>query len=174
MALQKLDVITGLITGLIDRSGWDHGPWDQEPDRVFWVDKKTGLPCLAKRNHHGAWCGYVGVPKNHPLHGKTYSSDDPRISDLEVHGGITYGDECDGRPEEGICHVSDGGDHVWWLGFDCLHFDDKAPGMDATLREVNKRYPRSAGEGVLNGHYRTVGYVRRQVRTLARQLKAIT
>ena len=49
------------------------GPWDDEPDKVQWVDPTTGLDCLMHRNHMGAWCGYVGVPEGHKFYGVGYS-----------------------------------------------------------------------------------------------------
>ena len=44
------------------------GPWDNEPDKIQWVDETTGLDCLMVRNWWGSWCGYVGVPEGHPLY----------------------------------------------------------------------------------------------------------
>ena len=34
----------------VDKSDWDRGPWDDEPDKVQWQDVATGLPCIAVRN----------------------------------------------------------------------------------------------------------------------------
>lgn len=57
----------------IDRTGWPAGPWDYEPDRDTWTDEATGLPCVAQRaGTLGHWCGYVGLPDDHPLHGCDY------------------------------------------------------------------------------------------------------
>lgn len=36
---------------LVDREGWDQGPWDSEPDKIQFVDKETSLPCLIRRNN---------------------------------------------------------------------------------------------------------------------------
>lgn len=60
-------------------------PWDNEPDKVQWIDPATDLDCLAVRNPIGAWCGYVGVPNDHPYYGQPY--DDIPVS---VHGGLTF------------------------------------------------------------------------------------
>lgn len=57
----------------LDKSDWGDGPWQLEPDKAQWPDVETGLPCLIVRNTFGAWCGYVGVPPGHPLHGVKYS-----------------------------------------------------------------------------------------------------
>jgi hypothetical protein len=129
------------------------GPWWDEPDKVQWIDPATGLDCLAVRGPFGAWCGYVGVPPGHPLHGADYLD-----VDVDVHGGLTFAGSCrDDAPEEsGICHVPFEGRpaHVWWLGFDCSHCDDYAPGLLVFPGET----------------YRDLGYVRDQVATLAGQL----
>lgn len=109
---------------------WGEGPWQGEPDRVEWRNPAMpGIVMLTQRNGHGAWCGYVGVPPGHPAHGKGWSDIDGKLS---VHGGLTYGEACSGH----ICHVPDPGEpeHLWWLGFDCNHGGDYAPGMVASLR----------------------------------------
>jgi hypothetical protein len=146
----------------LDRSKWPKGPWDGEPDKVQFVDADTGLPCLAVRTQNlGQWCGYVGVPPGHPLHGKTL--DDERAGELLVHGGVTFAAGCDDAKGEGfgICHVPDPGepDGVWWFGFDCAHGWDVVPAMLA--------------HGLVLGddcEYRTLEYVKGECRALAAQL----
>jgi hypothetical protein len=54
------------------KSSWGPGPWQDEPDRLEWTH--AGLYCLMIRNDLGSWCGYVGVPPEHPLHGIHHSS----------------------------------------------------------------------------------------------------
>lgn len=140
----------------------DHpGPWNDEPDKAQWVDEATGLDCLIVRNGRGALCGYVGVPAGHPWHGKDYD-DVP----ADVHGGLTYADQCqEGDPEHGICHVPESGrpDDVWWLGFDCAHLGDEVPEMESVRREAGVSRL-SRGEV-----YRDVTHVRGQCEALARQ-----
>jgi hypothetical protein len=134
----------------IDKSDWGEGPWQQEPDRVEF--QHAGLPCLMVRHpRHGNWCGYAAVPPGHPLHGKPYQD-----VDLEAHGGLTYSDHCQGD----ICHTPAPGepDDVYWFGFDCGHAMDLCPG--------HARY----GATFHWETYRPLGYVRSQVRKLARQL----
>ncbi len=88
----------------MDRSNWGYGPWDAEPeDRIEGPDSH-GFPTLMQRGPSGAWCGYVAVPPGHWAHGKSWH--DPEGGSLEVHGGITYGEECAGS----ICHVPKPGD----------------------------------------------------------------
>jgi hypothetical protein len=64
----------------------------------------------------GHLCGYVGVPKNHPAYGVSYTHE--IFEHIDVHGGLTYGDEGDGefRPEG-----------TYWFGFDCAHSGDLSP-----------------------------------------------
>jgi len=146
----------------MDKSKWGAGPWQSEPDKVQWPDAATGLPCLAVRNGAGNWCGYVGVPPGHALHGKDYGD-----VDADVHGGLTFADACAPNADEAsdICHVPGVGEpeHVWWLGFDCGHSNDLSPVLAMHLR--------AAGSSLLrDGHYRTLPYVRDQCTALAAQL----
>lgn len=147
-----------------DRTGWGPGPWDEEPDKVQWEDESTGLPCLAVRNHYGAWCGYVGVPPGHRHFGKHYDD-----VDAGIHGGLTYSGRSNapaGSPQR-ISHLPEPGEpeELWWLGFDCNHYDDFAP---ALFFELNRNDPfYKGGEGTV---YRTLAYVKEQCTELARQI----
>ena len=60
----------------IDKSTWPAGPWNEEPDEVFWIDEETGYGCLALRRQVTGWCGYVGIPRDHKLFGIERSIDD--------------------------------------------------------------------------------------------------
>ena len=163
----------------IDKTGWGDGPWNEEPDKIQWIDEATGLDCLIVRNRLGALCGYVGVPPEHPWHGIGYST--PLSGDADdyehrpdyltdVHGGLTYADRCqeDAPAESGICHVPLPGRHpdAWWFGFDCAHSCDVVPGIEAREREMGfgprVRMPYEA--------YRTVAYVKAECAKLAAQL----
>ena len=137
-----------------DRSDWGSGPWDNEPDKLVWVDKETGLDCLIVRNTMGALCGYVGVPKGHKRFRTHYDSN----YDLDCHGGLTYSDEC----QHDICHLSDEGEHLWWLGFDCAHSGDYVP-INAVL-----------GMGFRAHSYKNMAYVTQEVQKLARQIHETT
>lgn len=136
----------------INRKQWGSGPWDGEPDKKQWQDAATGMACLAVRHSSsGHWCGYVGVPKQHPLHGKDYDSVDAR-----VHGGLTFAAKCspEGDPSKGVCHVAD--EEVWWFGFDCAHYLDLTPGHRMMRDEGDK--------------YRSLAYVESECAQLAQQL----
>jgi hypothetical protein len=169
---------------------WGDGPWQDEPDKIQWLDAATDLDCLIVRSHTGAWCGYVGVPETHPWFGKGYSesvldgsdnrSDAPDAM-IGVHGGLTYSDRCQDEddPAAGICHVAGPGrpEPVWWFGFDCNHAGDFAPGIHADLCRIadTSRYLTGYRPGVPphDEQYRDVAYVRGQVALLAAQLAAV-
>ncbi len=153
----------------IDRAGWPKGPWDDEPeDKVQWTDEATQLPCIANRTDMGHWCGYVGVPPGHPMHGK----DESEI-DVDVHGGPTFADRCqEGDEARTVCHVPCPGEpaDVWWIGFDCAHWDDQSPGLAARA----SRYGDALGSVWNRGVYRTLSYVEAQCASLAKQLKELS
>jgi hypothetical protein len=162
----------------VDKSTWGPGPWQDEPDKLQWIDEATGLDCLISRGPSGALCGYVGVPPEHPYHGVAYGGqgwDDNAAPDniIEVHGGLTYSAACQETDDEstGICHVPAPGhpDDVWWLGFDCAHSGDVTPASDARLMEIDRMPTRFPGDT-----YRTLGYVQRECRQLAQQLTALS
>ncbi len=156
---------------------WGEGPWNNEEDHAVWIDDATNLDCMINRGPAGALCGYVGVGPDHPLHGKQYCT--AETDHLDVHGSLTYSDAC----QEGgdICHVpAEGREHdIWWFGFDCAHFGDVCPRMDADLREMRARIPEMPSPlgdyGPLGqATYKDWAYVVNEVHSLARQLKAAT
>lgn len=139
----------------IDKSSWPRGPWDNELDRKQWLDEATGLPCLITRTEEtGHLCGYVGVPKSHPLFEKDFYQ-----PDVSVHGGLTYSAHCQGH----ICHVVEEGedDNIWWFGFDAMHGGDLMPRMSGSRWVF--------GTPV----YRDWSYMEREVLDLANQLNLI-
>lgn len=66
----------------IDKSLWNRGQWDNEPDKVQWIDDTTGLDCLIVRTHRGNLCGYVGVGPDHVLSGIEYDQECPALAKL--------------------------------------------------------------------------------------------
>lgn len=107
---------------------WGPGQWQDEPNRFAW--EHAGLPCILHRGYGGAWCGYVGLSPGHPHHGKHYTN-----VDADVHGGLTYAEHCSGH----ICHQPKPGEpeDIWWLGFDCNHSTDLAPGASLLLNSFD-------------------------------------
>ncbi len=140
------------------------GPWDDEPDKIHWVDGDSDLDCLIVRSPMGALCGYVGVPPGHPWHGQDYDD-----VDVVVHGGLTFASGCDENAPEGhgVCHVPAPGRpaDVWWLGFDCAHCDDLVPIMAGVEDQL---------VGIFGNElsYRDVAYVTAQCAALAAQVRA--
>lgn len=144
----------------VDKSAWQRGVWDAEPDKIQWMTT-AGLPGLIVRNGGGALCGYVGVADGHKYFSVEYGD-----CDVEVHGGLTFSDFCQPNHEHGICHTPDSGepDRVWWLGFDCSHLWDVTPAYHGTALY---------GRNDPNASYRAIAYVRGEVESLARQLSEV-
>lgn len=138
------------------RQMYGAGPWLEEPDRVEWTH--AGVPCAMVRSPLGAWCGYVGVAPGHPWHGRDYSE-----FDVAVHGGLTYAAPSNDR-------VGSGEPALWWLGFDCGHFGDYAPGLEVTIArlriEAGLAGPSPFQRG---GEYKNRRYVQAEVEQLAGQ-----
>lgn len=145
------------------RATWPEGPWTNEPDRVEW--RFNGMPCLIVRSAvTGAWCGYAGVAKGHPVYGVPWGDLPP----LSVHRGVNFADHCYGP----VCHVPAPGEteDVYWIGFDCAHCLDAVPMtgvIDSLLGSRRKQVRRTFLKGET---YRDVAYVRAAVERLAAQL----
>jgi len=103
------------------------------------------------------FCGYVGIPSDHPFFGKSDSDDSgfklsddtpigkrgiisvlagtvtngTQISDLfNVHGSLTYSSGHEAYP------VATGRGTVWWFGFDCHHYRDDPRVQNAKYTEM--------------------------------------
>ncbi len=140
-----------------ERAKLGDGPWQEEPDKLFWVDEATGLDCMVVRGPMGALCGYVGVPPTHPW----FMSDYDELP-VNVHGGLTFAGMCHESDDGfGICHPEEMAacELVWWIGFDCAHSYDVVPGYSFTFSEP---FPGAS--------YRTMYYVVTEVRVLAKQV----
>lgn len=141
------------------RSSWGPGPWEDEPDRVDWTTK-AGFPAQIYRSKVGSLCGYVGLPKGHPLHGEPHE----KMRHLRAHGGVNY--VTPSRPDDG--EPAD----LWWVGFDCGHAHDVSPAMHVRMTRVlgvlaNASRPQDEG---FEWRYRDVAYVTEVCERLARQL----
>ena len=148
-----------------DRSKWAEGPWDQEEeDALSWTDPLTGYDCSMKRNHSGAWCGYVAIPEGHPLCGVEY--------------GETYYHE--GVPSMGHAELtysgwSEGG---WVFGFDCNHYTDCAPTSTELTELLNGTVALFEGgkevtSSSVTERYRTTAYVVGKVHEMSATLKRL-
>lgn len=93
---------------ILDKSVWPVGPWQSEPDTVYFC--YAGYSCyilrIAKMGH---LCGYVALPA------EEFELID--IDSIQVHGGITA--------------AGDGSDYTLTaarvIGFDCAHSGDHIP-----------------------------------------------
>lgn len=79
--------------------------------------ESNGLKCVVVMQLMGHRCGYVGIPKNHPLYRKDESSFRKILGDEDCHGGITF---TGGSKNSSYPIQSD----LWWFGFDCDHACD--------------------------------------------------
>lgn len=165
-------------------SEWGPGPWDGEPETdQFWTDPATGYRCAVSRGPSGAWCGYVALPDDHPLHGVSYSSDMPdrlagaaeRVMEGEIgkrgpmnvfviagRGRCYAGDLLDVHGS--VTYSGEGRfkDHPgFWYGFDCSHAGDLSPAFEKFL------------PGLSGDEYRTLDYTKAECASLARQLQAL-
>lgn len=133
----------------------DAKPWLNEPDYKRWRDGKTQLMCLILRaGTTGALCGYVRLPRALAKRaiGRNRGYGVLPFASMEVHGGLTYS----GR----IRTTRRGRERGVWVGFDCAHWGDMAPGL-------------ALYTGRTDGTYRGLAYVTEQVRWLASQIREL-
>lgn len=113
-----------------------------------------GLRCVVIFGSAGHRCGYVGVPKGHPLFGKKYDDKFLDYADIReqeigkrgvipvicaspgggnkvspdvyfnVHGSITYSGASSGKNKAEEVCYYPVKSDLWWWGFDAAHFDD--------------------------------------------------
>lgn len=159
----------------------------------------AGYKCVVTFNVMGHRCGYVGIPKSHPLYGKEYSDyleikkadvGDRKISGIfpllgacldederirieayfQCHGGITF---ADGGENSNYPIESD----LWWFGFDCAHCDD-AKELELAYERFPNYRERPAMQIECEDRFRIDGtivrteeYVAEECKKLAEQLK---
>lgn len=97
-----------------------------------------GYKCAVIFVNDSHYCGYVGVPKDHPAYGLEYYTFDISldeitedtykqkpvmldINDISVHGGLTFADNHVGRKDI----IIDESENLWVFGFDAAHSGDK-------------------------------------------------
>lgn len=157
----------------------DNKAWEQEPDFLEWRDAATGLRCRIERHPTLLHlCGYVAMPRDHRLLRTRISAARKRgcpkgrlrLERMEdtfgnVHGGVTF---LGFRPKCGPCHPYRSrmpfyAQDTHWVGFDCAHFNDYAPGLGADKRLHLEL-------GCLT--YRTWEWVKAETEVLARHIHA--
>ena len=116
--------------------------WEREPNKEAF--EHAGLKCFIKRHPSMKHlCGYVLIPKEHPLYEHTSIWDFP----YDVHGGVTWVNKLD-EDLEGK-----------YIGFDCAHLHDLIPGASDGFR---------SHESI----YRDFEYVGAETKSLAEQIAA--
>lgn len=154
----------------IDKSGWDDGEWNNEPDKIKWSQTINNYTykCKIRRTNLGILVGYVVVTKDHPV----CDIDGPL--DFNVHGGITY---CGKNPKDvyslsDVSKPSDNGEK--WLGFDCCHILDYVPN-DPVRRIIQTRSVANNSSFYPPSHkiYKNIEFVTNQINSLIEQLETL-
>lgn len=178
--------------GIVDKTTWPDGPWNNEPDTKHWTDEATGYPCAVVRHpRYGSLCGYVGLPEGHPLYGLDYGAESDKLTEaLERRKQEPVGENPSFmvlvscitgvlKPAPDIVFKVHGGltfsdkspdedapkDH-WFFGFDCGHAWDYQPGLDSELAKYG--VPRLTL--IKDTVYRDFAYVEAECASLAQQL----
>lgn len=167
------------------------GPWSVEPDvEVF---KHANYRCVVYR-HPSLFhlCGYVGIPKSHPLYGIGYSRPSKHLErklkklkkaksfEWSMPRGLAalFGGDLAPTPEivfdvhGGVTYAGESFQPIqspvktlWFFGFDCAHAGDLSPSSQYWFGDE-----RSAPNWET---YRDVGYVKKECARLADQLRAL-
>jgi hypothetical protein len=161
-----------------------------------------GLRCVVVFQSMGHRCGYVGIPKTHPLYGVSYGDQSPilmmqNIADENIgERGIlpivcfAFNENKEHMTPDtyfnvhgGITYSGEGNypieSNLWWYGFDCAHYNDE-PDYDKVL-EYNLEDEDKIRQLILIHHaypisgrsHKTQEYVEQECRNLAKQLKKI-
>ena len=131
------------------------GPWVDEVDELFWRIPEVDLACCILRGPLGTWCGYVGLDSSHPYYKKGWAVVTEKIM---VHGGVTFASTFSSPPLPATIK------NLWWIGFDCGHFNDLVPGIVHLYPDLTIN---------TNAIYKDTKYVIKETNSLAQQLKEI-
>jgi hypothetical protein len=131
-ALERLEKLKALNDASLKKRMEEPSEWPP-PDSTIRKWEAHGLLCAMSRGSF-ALCGYVCLPKSHPLAGKDCSELSPFVS---VHGGLTYSTQ---------------GQEGYWYGFDTGHAGDLmfftddlfVPGRIWTVEDVEEETERLA------------------------------
>lgn len=173
-----------------------------ESEKRYIVEREfehAGYKCVVTFGCIGQRCGYVGIPKKHPLYGKDYTDhleikksdiwgrevsgvfpllcacfdEDERIrieAYFQCHGGITYA----GSGEHSSYPIES---DLWWFGFDCGHAGDKTD-LDYAIQKFPSRREQYQLQKMIESKFlidcdviRTEKYVADECKKLAEQLK---
>lgn len=127
--------------------------WKTEPNRLTWYDDYTGLRCHIVRHPDGHLCGFVRIPGKFA---SKFSRKVPDIKhwlfhdlDLTPHVGVTL--YSIPQPKDGTKK-----EKGRWIGFECDNYFDYSP--------------YSPQKGQFEDNYKTMKYVKSEVRNLAAKL----
>lgn len=141
----------------MDKAAWGPGEWQDEPDRMQWIDPVTLLPCLMWRHPSlGSWCAYVGLPSGQRARSLVFESthrldkwantDSPLLRwkrerphgpgydrvNVYCHGGLTYSGLMDWQGPEFT--------KLRCVGMDFAHYMDFVPGLCASKIEALRTF----------------------------------
>ena len=80
---------------------------------------------------HGWGCGYIGIPKGHPLYGVTHDN-----IDVDVHGALTFSSH---SKKCGFLDEADRDADLWIVGFDTAHYNDSQANWPKEAVEAETR-----------------------------------
>lgn len=148
---------------------WGYGEWVEESDEVDFDHE--GIKCKVFRvvapdgpiredgTQHifgGHLCGYISIPTDHPYFSKDYND-----IEIDVHGGLTYGE-----------NIND----EYWIGFDCAHSFDFIPSLEKFKysHPFNDIFPNPEefkDYAIFIPTYKNVNFCIEECKSMAEQLK---
>jgi pimeloyl-ACP methyl ester carboxylesterase len=122
----------------IPREEWPEGPWLTEPSRRFWLTRAGLHAFILRHPEWGHLCGYVEYPLAlQQAFADAEAQREYRLiyPDLPCHGGVSWYATTDefsdyARPEY----------DAQWVGFDCNHAMDYAPGLEKLFGSLLREY----------------------------------
>jgi hypothetical protein len=144
-----------IISDIVSKT--DH-PWEYEPDLYEWTYR--GIECVARRNlTHGAWCGYVDVPRE--VWSIFKVDDDHSLDDrIDVHGGVTYAENSLDKD-------------AFRVGFDCAHAHDLLPKVHPN-KNLATHLKEKSGLVVEDEVYRDLAFVIAECESMVDQILEVT
>lgn len=132
---------------------WD----DDRTEREF---EESGLQCCTRTHDMGHRCGYVALPKGHPLFGRGWEACYEIAPDLDVDGGITF---------------ANGTDDMWVLGWDAAHAWHRRDWSVASdeFKASRDMYPELYADFSFSAYMVDADMAEQETRRFARQLAAM-
>jgi len=149
-----------IISDIVSKADY---PWEYEPDLYEWTHR--GIECVARRNlTHGAWCGYVDIPRKLWMNFNRTRFDTMTESIeqlITVHGGVTYA--------ENSLDMD-----AFRVGFDCAHGGDLMPKVTASLRGYSFTAKDEDTPITIYDVYRDLPFVIAECESMVNQILAVT